>query len=183
VADQLRTGPGGDEVRWVRAETLHVTLRFLGEIARDRIVPVADCVRAQTAALRPFRLQLGSAQIFPSRRRPVAVVLEVGPSEPLEELAAAVERGVVAAGFDPESRPFNAHLTLGRIHRKRFSLVTGGVTTQGESCLVNEAVLFKSELKSSGAHYTLIERAPLGGEPSPLLTKTDRSIYNPKVGG
>jgi len=167
----------------VRPETLHVTLRFLGEITSDRIAPLADCVRAQTAALRPFRLELGSAQIFPSRRRPVAVVLEVGPSEPLAELAAAVERGVVAAGFGPESRPFSAHLTLGRIHRKRFSLVTADVTTRGESCPVNEAVLFKSELQSSGAHYTPIERAPLGGEPSPLLTETDQSIYNPKVGG
>jgi hypothetical protein len=48
---------------------------------------------------------------------------------------------------------------------------------------VNEVVLFKSELQSSGAHYTPIERAPLGGEPSPLLTETDQSIYNPKVGG
>lgn len=160
-----------------------MTLRFLGEIACDRIAPLADSVRAQTAALRPFRLDLGSAQIFPSRRRPVAVVLEVGPSEPLAELAAAVERGVVAAGFGPESRPFNAHLTLGRIHRKRFSLVTGDVTTRSESCPVNEAVLFRSELQSSGPHYTPIERAPLGGEPSPLLTGTDQSIYNPKSGG
>ncbi len=81
------------------------------------------------------------------------------------------------------SRPFNAHLTLGRIRKKHFSLVTGEVTTSGESCPVNEAVLFKSELQSSGAHYTPIERAPLGGEPSPLLTETDQSIYNPKAGG
>jgi 2'-5' RNA ligase len=160
-----------------------VTLRFLGEIDCDRIAHLADCVREQTAVLGPFRLELGGAQLFPSRRRPLAVILDVGPAEPLAELAAAVERGVVAAGFGPESRPFNAHLTLGRIHQKRFSLVTGDVTIPGESCPVNEAVLFKSELQSSGAHYTPIERAPLGGEPSPLLTETDQSIYNPKVGG
>ena len=183
VADQLRSCPGGDAVRWVREETLHVTLRFLGELDCSRIARLAGCVREQTAALSPFRLQLGGVRPFPSRRRPLAVVLDVGPAEPLAELASAVERGVVAAGFDPEPRPFNAHLTLGRIRGKRFSLVTGDVTTSGESCPVNEAVLFKSELQPSGAHYTPIERAPLGGEPSPLLTETDRSIYNPKVGG
>ena len=183
VTDRLREFPAGDAVRWVRAETLHVTLRFLGDIDRARIAQLAGCVREQPAALRPFRLRLGGARLFPSRRRAQAVVLDVEPEEPLSELAAAVERGVVAAGFDPESRPFSAHLTLGRIRKRRFPLVTGNVTSGGESCPVNEAVLFKSELHSSGAHYTPIERAPLGGEPSPLLTETDRSIYNPKVGG
>lgn len=183
ITDQLRACPGGDAVRWVREETLHVTLRFLGDIDCGRIARLAGCVREQTAALSPFRLQLGGARPFPSGRRPLAVVLDVEPAELLEELADAVERGVVAAGFDPEPRPFNAHLTLGRIRGKRFSLVTGGVTTSGESCPVKEAVLFKSELQPSGAHYTPIERAPLSGEPSPLLTETDQSIYNPEVGG
>jgi len=167
----------------VREETLHVTLRFLGDIDCGQITRLAGCVREQTAALTPFRLQLGGARPFPSRRRPLAVVLDVEPAEPLAELADAVERGVVAAGFGPEPRPFNAHLTLGRIRGKHFSLVTGEVTASSESCPVNEAVLFKSELQPSGAHYTPIERAPLGGEPSPLLTETDQSIYNPKVGG
>jgi len=183
VADRLREFPAGDAVRWVREETLHVTLRFLGDIDRGQISRLAGCVREQTSALSPFRLQLGGARLFPSKRRALAVVLDVGPEEPLSELAAAVERGVIEAGFGPESRPFNAHLTLGRIRKKRFPLVTGDVTSSGESCPVNEAVLFKSELHSSGAHYTPIERAPLGGEPSPLLTETDQSIYNPKVGG
>jgi 2'-5' RNA ligase len=183
VTDQLRTCPGGDAVRWVREETLHVTLRFLGELDCARIAQLAGCVRERTATLSPFHLQFGGARLFPSKRRPLAVVLDVGPAEPLTELADAVERGVVAAGFDPESRPFNAHLTLGRIRKKRFPLVTGDVTTSGESCPVNEVVLFKSELRPSGAHYTPIERAPLGGEPSPLSTETDQSIYNPKVGG
>jgi len=183
VTDELRAHPGGDAVRWVREETLHVTLRFLGDIDCDCIARLAGCVRERTTALGPFRLELGGARLFPSKRRPLAVVLDVEPAEPLAELAAAVERGVVAAGFGPEPRRFNAHLTLGRIRKKRFPLVTGEVTTGGESCPVNEVVLFKSELQSSGAHYTPIERAPLGGEPSPLLTETDQSIYNPKVGG
>jgi 2'-5' RNA ligase len=183
VADRLRECPAGDAVRWVRDETLHVTLRFLGDIDCGRIARLAGCVREQTAALSPFRLQLGGARLFPSRRRALAVVLDVGPEEPLAALAAAVERGVEAAGFGAETRPFNPHLTLGRIRKKRFPLVTGDVTSGGESCPVTEAVLFKSELHSSGAHYTPIERAPLGGEPSPHLTETDQSIYNPKVGG
>jgi 2'-5' RNA ligase len=172
----LQSCPDGDAVRWVREETFHVTLRFLGDIDPGGVERLADCVRQQTAALRPFRLELGGARPFPSKRRPVAIVLDVGPLERLEELAEAVERGVTAAGFDPEPRPFRAHLTLGRVRGKRFPVVTGSVTATGESCAVDEAVLFKSELHHTGAHYTPIERAPLGDQRSPLFTETDQSI-------
>jgi 2'-5' RNA ligase len=172
----LRAGAGGEAVRWVREETLHVTLRFLGDVDSGRVGSLADCVRAQTAALRPFQLELGGVRAFPSRRRPQAVVLDVGPPEPLVELAEAVERGVVAAGFEPKSRVFRAHLTLGRLRGRSFPAVTGGVTAGGESCSVDEAVLFKSDLNQFGALYTPIERAPLGKERSPLITETDQSI-------
>jgi 2'-5' RNA ligase len=172
----LQTGPDGDAIRWVREETLHVTLRFLGNIDPAGVGRLADCVRERTATLRPFRLELGGTRLFPSKRRPVAIVLDVGPPERLEELAEAVERGVTAAGFDPEPRPFRAHLTLGRVRGKRFPVVTGSVTAAGESCDVNEAVLFRSELHHSGARYTPIERTPLGDERSPLITETDQLI-------
>jgi len=184
VADSLRARPDGDAVRWVREETFHVTLRFLGDIDPDRIELLTGCVRQQTAALRPFRLQLGSARPFPSKRRPLAIVLDLGPLEPLAELAEAVEQGVVAAGFGSEVRPFRAHLTLGRVVRgRRFPVVTGDVTAVGESFPVDEAVLFRSELQPSGAHYTPIERAPLGGGPSPRITETDPWIQTRKTGG
>ena len=172
----LQACPDGDAVRWVREETLHVTLRFLGDIDPGGVGRLTDCVREQTAALRSFRLELGGARPFPSKRRPVAIILDVGPLERLEELAEAVERGVTAAGFDPEPRPFRAHLTLGRVRGKRFPVVTGSVTAVRESCNVDEAVLFRSELHRSGTQYTPIERAPLGDERSPLITETDQSI-------
>ncbi len=172
----LQACPDGDAVRWVREETLHVTLRFLGDIDPGGVGRLADSVREQTATLRSFCLELGGTRLFPSKRRPVAIVLDVGPLARLEELAEAVERGVTAAGFDPEPRPFRAHLTLGRVRGKRFPVVTGSVTAAGESCDVNETVLFRSELHRSGAQYTPIERAPLGDKRSPLFTETDRSI-------
>ena len=153
-----------------------MTLRFLGDIDPGAVGRLASCVREQTATLRPFRLELGGARPFPSKRRPAAIVLDVGPLERLEELAEAVERGVTAAGFDPEPRPFRAHLTLGRVRGKHFPAVTGSVTAAGESCDVDEAVLFKSELHHSGAQYTAIERALLGDKRSPLITETDPSI-------
>ncbi|MGE4605765.1 MAG: RNA 2',3'-cyclic phosphodiesterase, partial [Myxococcota bacterium] len=159
----LQDAPNGHAVRWVRAESFHVTLRFIGDVERVRIRALSDCVRVQTAALRPFRLELGGVRPFPSRHRPGFMVLDVGPVEQLEELAEAVERGVEMAGFAPELRPFRPHLTLGRIRGKKFPAVTGNVTVVGEGCVVSDAVLFKSDLHPSGAQYTPIERIPIGG--------------------
>lgn len=177
VARALALAPGGDGVRWVRPEGMHVTLRFLGNIDPERIPSLVGRVGEETAALDSFRLELGAVRAFPSPRRPRVVALELAPEAPLVELAGAVERGVVAAGFEPEARSFRAHLTLGRV-KGRFALpqraaperspgegrrtVTAPVTAEGEAFEVTEAVLFRSQLHRSGARYTAIERVPLG---------------------
>ncbi len=175
VASALRAGPDGGEVRWVRPESLHVTLRFLGEIDARRVPELTSRVREQTERLSPFRMRLGGPRPFPSLRRPTVVVLDVEPEEPLRELAEAVERGVVAAGFAPETRTFHPHLTLGRVQRRRggdrrrtgrrFSTGMDAAAPADVACDVTESALFRSELAPSGARYTPLERIPLGSHP------------------
>ncbi len=120
----LRERPGGDGVRWVRPENLHVTLRFLGNIERriaSAILPeLATAVREEMARLAPFTAQIGGVRTFPPSKRPRVVVLDVGPQAAFVELATAVERGVQHVGFEASERPFRPHLTLGRA--KRYSL-------------------------------------------------------------
>jgi 2'-5' RNA ligase len=159
----LRARPGGDAVRWVRPENLHVTLRFLGEIAPELQAPLAAHVRAQTAVLAPFALQLGALASFPPSRRPRVVLLELAPGEPLAALAGAVERGVVAAGFAPETRAFRGHLTLGRVRERAAPPSLAALTVPPVAFDVTESVLFASELHPSGSRYTPLERVPLGG--------------------
>lgn len=160
----LRERPGGDGVRWVREESLHVTLRFLGNIDPARIPDLVHAVSAETAGVAAFRLCVGAARLFPSERRPRVVALDLEPLAPLEALAGAVERGVAVAGFAPEERPFQAHLTLGRVRQRsaRRLDVTAPDTAGCEACDVTEVVLFRSELERSGARYTPLERVPLG---------------------
>ncbi|MDH3519181.1 MAG: RNA 2',3'-cyclic phosphodiesterase [Myxococcales bacterium] len=160
----LSARPGGDGVRWVREENLHVTLRFLGNVDPARVPDLMCCVRAETRRVGPFCLRLGSTGWFPSERHPRVVALGLEPPVPVESLADAVERGVVAAGFPPEARPFHAHLTLGRVAKRsaRRLDVTGSDTGETEAWSVTEAVLFRSELQRSGARYTPLECAPLG---------------------
>ena len=163
LARALRERPGGDRVRWVRPETLHVTLRFLGDIDPGRVAPLLERVAPELAPLAPFALELDAARPFPSARRPSVVALDVAPAEPLEELAAAVERGVVGAGFEAEERPFRAHLTLGRLRGGRPPATDGLAAPEGVRFEVSEVVLFRSELQPGGALHTPLERVPLGG--------------------
>ena len=163
VAAELRARPGGDGVRWVLEENLHVTLRFLGEIAREQAAPLAAHVRAQTGALAAFELRLGALASFPPGRRPRVLVLELAPREPLAALAQAVERGVVAAGVAPEPREFRGHLTLGRVREGATAPALAGLRVPPADFSVTETVLFESELHRSGSRYTPLERMPLGG--------------------
>ena len=164
---ELRKGPGGDRIRWARPETLHVTLRFLGDIDPARVPALGAALRAEAVAIAPFELELGELGAFPSLRRPQAVFFRVGPRPQLATLAAAVERAVVQAGFAAESRPFRPHLTLGRSRRGRNVPMTASVTPPGDALVVDEIVLFRSQLAHSGATgrgatHTPLDRIAIG---------------------
>jgi 2'-5' RNA ligase len=164
---RLRAGPDAAAVRWVRAEALHVTLRFLGNVAAGRIQAIARAVGAEVARIAPFELALGPPKLFPSPRRPRVVALALEPEAPVAALAAAVERGVAAEGFEPEARRFRAHLTLGRIPGARAPALPAAADAPRVRLRVGEVVLFRSELSPSGSRYTPLERMPLGGTVHP----------------
>jgi 2'-5' RNA ligase len=170
----LRGAPHGDSVRWAREETLHVTLRFLGSLAPARIPELVRCVRAETGRVPAFQLRPGPVAPFPDARRPRVVALALQPEQALASLAAAVERGVIAAGFAPESRRFRAHCTLGRMApRGRYPDVTAPVTVPDFTLDVTEAVLYRSDLERSGARHTPLERLPLAAPHADDHPQTD----------
>jgi len=165
VLGALCKASGGESVHWVRQEALHVTLRFLGNVDPSQLAPLAQAVGAEVSGLSPIAMTLGAARLFPSPRRPRVVALEVGPEAELAGLAAAVERGTEACGFEPENRPFRSHLTLGRIKQGRGPDVSAAGVPAGTAASVESVVLFQSELQRSGAKYTPLERMRLGGAP------------------
>jgi RNA 2',3'-cyclic 3'-phosphodiesterase len=166
LARRLAGEAGGDGVRWIPWESYHVTLRFLGETPPERLGELVACVGRETARCVPFTLQLGGLHAFPNPRRARIVVLDVEPADParedaLEALAAAVERGTVAAGFRPEPRPFRGHVTLGRVRPGRRAPPLDG-SCAPEPFRVERIVLFRSDLGGDGARYTPLERVAIG---------------------
>ncbi|HET9457389.1 MAG TPA: RNA 2',3'-cyclic phosphodiesterase [Candidatus Limnocylindrales bacterium] len=117
VVEEVRAAadPAVRDVRWVRLEGLHLTLRFLGPTTDDRLSGVVAAVDRTAEETAPFPIEIGGAGAFPSIGRPR--ILWFGVLRGYEELAAAAARlddGLAARGWPREDRPFRAHLTLAR---------------------------------------------------------------------
>lgn len=159
---------GGRDVRWVRLDSLHLTLRFLGPTLDDRIEPALGAVRAAGAEAHPFDVTIGGAGTFPNEARPRALWLGLrAGGSALSDLAATVDRALVAAGWPPETKPFRAHLTLARADgvpagaRIAAHLVDAASALRIE-CPVDRIGLFESLTGGGPARYAPIELVKLG---------------------
>lgn len=152
--------------RWVRVDGMHLTLKFLGE--QDATVPdaLAAAVEPAFSALAPVEVGLGGGGFFPSARR--ARVAWVGGQAPgLDAWARAIEAAAEGLGIAREARPFAVHLTLARLERpwgeRAVETFQRHVSRWSLPLFVaREAVVFRSELKPSGAEYAAVRRIAAG---------------------
>jgi 2'-5' RNA ligase len=153
-------------IRWSAPETLHLTLKFLGDVPPPDLEDVFRAADEAAAATEAFLLDVEGLRLFPDPRRPrvVSAGCAAGTRE-LTELAAAVEGACAGAGFEPERRPFSPHITLGRIRQPRDA---GGIAQALEAyedavfgvIPVREVTVFMSELRRGGAVHSPMHRAP-----------------------
>ncbi len=157
------------DVKWAAPETIHLTVKFLGDIGTDAVPQVCDVMSAVAQAARPMDLSLLGLGTFPADGTPRVVWAGLtGETEPLAKLVASLEEGLAdAAGFAPEPRPFHPHLTLGRVRSARGAdalvraIAEAGVVDLG-GFSADELVLFMSELTREGPLHTPMARARLG---------------------
>lgn len=140
-------------LRWVHAESLHLTLRFIGEVDGGH----AEDVAAALAALRSpaFDLSLQGVGCF-SHRRHGALWAGVSPKEPLVDLARKVERAVQSAGVAPETRAYYPHVTLARWSGPKPAIegwLQRHSALRSAEWQVNRVVLFESRLGKAGPSY------------------------------
>lgn len=160
---------GGRDVRWVRLEGLHLTLRFLGPTLDERIAAARAAVVDTAAASRPFELSIGGAGAFPSPGRPRALWLGVhDTSGELRRLAEKVDQALAVAGWPRETRPFRAHLTLARTDGVPAGAGVGArlaeaAATFRVTCEAVRMGLFESLTGGGPARYEPLELADLGG--------------------
>jgi 2'-5' RNA ligase len=155
----------GWPVRWVRDDGLHLTLKFFGEVAPDRLETIAEMLGYAVDKMGPMTLAITGGGAFPHASKPRVLRLDVTPDPALELLQDRIERGGEGIGFPPEGRPFHPHITLGRV-REGHRLPPGamarleGIAPQ-PPFLADRVVLFESELGSEGPSYRSRAEFPL----------------------
>lgn len=152
------------EARWVRPEGMHLTLKFIGEVAPDKVAGIE-------AALRPARVEavmdfiFRGAGFFPNDRRPRVFWAGIEAPPQLAALAADIETRLEPIGIPRENRAFHAHLTLARfdsqagVPRLRDALAQLGPPEFGRTRATGFH-LYQSQLQRGGAIYTRLATFP-----------------------
>lgn len=161
--------PGMHDVRWVRLDGLHLTIRFLGPTPDERIEPTAAAVRGLAAQTAPIDARLAGTGTFPERGRPRA--LWIGLRDGVDALTALTERAdaaLAAAGWPVDGRPYRPHLTLARSDGLvAGSLVAGRLaTTLGDGAIdarLDRLVLYESVTGGGPARYEPVDEARFAG--------------------
>ncbi|MBW2621673.1 MAG: RNA 2',3'-cyclic phosphodiesterase [Deltaproteobacteria bacterium] len=159
------------EVKWVRPESVHLTLKFLGQVAEETIDPLAAKAAKKVSRIPAVTLGLSGAGVFPGPKRPrVAWVGLAGDMAVMGDLQKGIEEAAAEFGFEREKRKFSPHLTLGRIRpSKRIGELMSEldrIDPKPLEFLAREVILFKSDLKPTGAVYTPLKTLPLRGVPT-----------------
>jgi 2'-5' RNA ligase len=150
--------------RWVRAENLHVTLKFIGELQLGKL----DAIRAALSVVHSAhaaRLDFRGLGFFPNEKRARVFWAGIEASANLAQLAGDIDRAMEKVGIPPEKRPFSAHLTLARFEppglpENLLSAIRENTKREFGSVAAKEFHLIESKLKPSGAEYTTLETFP-----------------------
>lgn len=151
-------------VRWVRPEQMHLTLRFLGDTDTGKLPAIQAAMDAVAATNAPFKMRLGGIGCFPNMRRPRVIWVGLSGGEVrLLSLVAALEKELAPLGWEPEGKPFRAHLTLGRVKDERGAAGVEWAADVPSLAVPVEAIyLIESQLKPSGPIYTVRHLSRLG---------------------
>jgi 2'-5' RNA ligase len=144
-------------VRWVHDEVLHMTLKFYGEVAPERLEVIEESVRIAVRGCGRLLLRLDRLGAFPTPTRPRVLWIGIDAPAELTLLRERIEQGGEAIGFPPEGAPFRPHVTLGRV-REGQRIPRGGLDDhQGSYTLAtfvaDRVVLYESVLTKQGPRY------------------------------
>jgi len=156
-------------VRWVAKQNVHLTLKFLGDVSASTLEQIAAQLAQQMKSFSPFEMSVGGLGVFPNHNKPRVIWIGLKAPEDLTIIAEIIETTASSYGFIRETRPFSPHLTIGRVRQPiseienrliRSSLEFVKANQLGRMS-VHELIIFRSDLKPSGAVYTKLHAIPL----------------------
>jgi len=156
-------------VKWVSAEKLHLTIKFMGELPEKKLPAVRSIIQDAALTQPAFKIGIQGLGMYPNQSKPRVIWLGITGKEPLTSLHRILDHSLEEAGIQPERRKFSPHLTLARIRRgsdqetvreigktlSQFKVDSLGVIP------VEHISFYKSTLTPKGPIYTLILKASL----------------------
>jgi RNA 2',3'-cyclic 3'-phosphodiesterase len=161
----------GADIRWVRPESIHLTLAFVGDIPRIQIEPLKAALNASVRE-KAFDFNVTGIGTFGNLRNPRVLWAGISPCPALEHLRRQTVEALGTAGVDFDDKAFSPHLTIGRFKSPRnLSALKQQLEKEKSgnfgSEKAQEVQLIKSELRPDGAKYTVLFRFPLRENQAP----------------
>lgn len=169
IADFLnRIKRSNADVRWVKPESVHITLKFLGDVDPERIESIRRCAQEAVQSVRRFSVRLAGTGAFPNDKRPR--VLWIGITEgsaELKQAASRIDEALCSFGFEKEKRPFSPHLTVGRVRSPKSIENAIAEMKMDEfdagSFEADSVLIMQSDLHPDGAVHTPLATIKLQG--------------------
>jgi len=167
------------DARWARPESLHITLKFIGEQTAERVEAIAQHLRRVGGS--PFEIRSAGFGFFPTAKAPRVFWIGIHSGPQLVELARSIDTATAELGIPREERPYSPHLTLARggagrrsgspnirqdgIPNTIFAVLEKRLAAMGEldfgTMTAHEFILYHSQLSPGGSKYTKLQRFPL----------------------
>jgi 2'-5' RNA ligase len=165
------------EARWVRPESLHITLKFIGEQPAERVEAIT--ARLQRVDCSAFEIRSAGYGFFPTAKAPRVFWIGINGGSQLAELAGAIDAATAELGIPREDRAYSPHLTLARGGGKSgspkwregdgpnatFAVLEKRLAAMGEldfgTMMAREFILYQSQLSPRGSKYTKLQRFPI----------------------
>lgn len=166
----LRSGAVDELVRWVRPGSMHLTLKFLGEIEQLQVQAVEEILDQVVVGFSEFALEIAGFGCFPNRKRPR--VLWVGFNSggvALGQLQAELAIRLEKIGFEADHRDYHPHMTIGRVRKELSAVESKSISDWAQEAQlgtigrfeVESISLIHSVLEPGGAVYTHLHGARL----------------------
>jgi 2'-5' RNA ligase len=167
------------DARWVRSESLHITLKFIGEQSPERVEAITERLRRVESSA--FAIRAGGYGFFPTAKAPRVFWIGIHAGPQLAELAESIDMATAELGIPREDRPYSPHLTLARAGAGRssgspkrqkgdgpnatFAVLAKRLAAMGEldfgTMTADEFILYQSQLSPRGSKYTKLQRFPM----------------------
>lgn len=163
IIEHLKIKDTQREIRWVKPDNLHITLQFIGNFNLTDTTPLLENAAHALQNINAFDLTFQTLETFSTKHHARIISLNMDQNEILGQLAKTLGSAITPLGYKVETRPFRAHLTLGRLENTEIDDAFIHIPLNSlNKIAIQEIVLFKSEPSGDGSKYTVLGKVKLG---------------------